>query len=96
MINVADEYGEILKDVSDEFQIASTWFSTSWHWPSPLAQEGCLDSKSIVQDQANSPLKSFLGFLLLLCTLMVKDHTNKQSTQTKYITQYGPNGQSEN
>ena len=80
------------------FKLQALGSSTSWHWPIPLAKGGCLDSKSICpRSSQQSTQKFFLGFLLLLCTLMVKDQTSKQSnTKTKYITQYGPNGQSEN
>ena len=50
-----------------------------------------------VQDQANSPLKSFLGFFVIIMYINGQwPHKQAKYTPTKYITQYGANGQSEN
>ena len=37
MIIMADEFGEILNDVSDEFKLQALGSSQIWYWPSPLA-----------------------------------------------------------
>ena len=71
--------------------------STSWHWLSPLAQEGCLDSKSICpRSSQQSTQKFFRVFVVIMYINGQRPHKQAKYTQTRYITQYGPSGQSEN
>ena len=74
---------EVFKDVSDEVQIASTWFFTNWHWPSPLAKEGCLNSKSnCSRSSQQSTQKFFRVFVIIMYINGQRPHT-----QTKYHKQ---------
>jgi len=71
--------------------------STNWHWPSPLAKECCLSSKSICpRSSQQSTQKFFRVFVIIMYINGQRPHKQAKYTQTKYITQYGPNGQSEN
>ena len=42
--------------------------STNWHWPSPLAKECCLSSKSNwARSNQQSTQKSFRVFVIIMC-----------------------------
>ena len=51
----------------------------------------------IAQDQTNSPHNSFFrDFVLIMHINGQRPHKQTRYTQTRYITQNGPSGQSEN
>ena len=80
------------------FKLQALGSSTSWHWTSPLAQGGCLDSKSIYpRSSQQSTQKFFLWFFVIIMFINgQRPHKQAKYPQTRYIAQYGPNGQSEN
>ena len=79
------------------FKLQALGFIESWHWPCPLAQECCLSSKSICpRSSQQSTQKFFRVFVIIMYINGQRPHKQAKYTQTKYITQYGPSGQSEN
>jgi len=71
--------------------------SKNWHWPGPLAKDYCLNSKSNwgkIKPTVHS--LSFRAFVVIMYINGHRPHKQVKCTQTRYITQYGPSGQSEN
>ena len=67
-----------------KFQIASTQFHKSWHWPSPLAQECCLNSKSICPRSSQQSTQEFFRIFVVIMYI----NGQRPHKQTKY-TQKG-------
>ena len=87
---------EVLNDVSDEVQIASTWFFNKLALAKSISKGGCLDSKSICpRSSQESTQKFFRVFVIIMYIDGQRPHKQTKYTHTRYIIQYGPSGQSE-
>ena len=80
-----------------KFQIASTWFLNKLALAKSISKGGCLDSKSICpRSSQQSTQKFFSVFMIIMYINGQRPHKQAKYTQTKHITQYGPNGQNKN
>ncbi|KAI5434273.1 hypothetical protein KIW84_021222 [Lathyrus oleraceus] len=67
MINVVDELERSSKMYQMNFKLQVLGSSTNWHWPSPLAKEGYLTSKSNwAKSNQQSTQKSFRVFIIIM------------------------------